>query len=162
MPPSDAPGQEEPPAGQAAKAARLPPSETALQHRALAALVVALLGLAGFLGFNVDLHRGILIVGYALLAGVTALWLALTAMRRARRNRTARPRGSVAAVTIASIGIALSLMMLLAFALFGQQLTGYGQCLSGANTIAAQQACYSQLTHALDSQLNLLNSSAHG
>jgi hypothetical protein len=162
MPPSDAPGQQQPPASQAAKAARLPPAETALQHRALAALVVALLGLAGFLGFNVDLHRGILVVGYALLAGVIALWLAVTAIRRARRNRTARPRGSVAAVTIAGIGIALSLVMLLAFALFGRQLTVYGQCLSGANTIAAQQACYSQFSHALNSQLNLLGSSSHG
>jgi hypothetical protein len=124
-------------AGPAAKAARLPPAETSLQHRALAALIVALLSLAGFLGFNIDVRRGLIIVIYALLAGVIALWLALTAIKRARRNRTARPRGSVAAVVLAGVGIGLSLVMLLAFALFGPQLSAYGRCLSGANTIAA-------------------------
>src|SRR5215831_11594492 len=134
-----------------------PPPDPALQHRATAALFVALLSLAGFLGFNVQVHRGILIVIYALLAGGTALWLALTAMRRARRSHTARPRGSVAATAIAGIGISLAAAMLLAFGLFGRQLSGYGQCLSGANTISAQQACYRQFSHALNQEISVLS-----
>jgi len=134
-----------------------PPPDPALQHRATAALFVALLSLAGFLGFNVQVHRGILIVIYALLAGGTALWLALTAMRRARHSHTARPRGSVAATAIAGIGISLAAAMLLAFGLFGRQLSGYGQCLSGANTISAQQACYRQFSHALNQEISVLS-----
>jgi hypothetical protein len=122
----------------------------------VAALLVALLSLAGFLGFDVDLRRGIFIVLYALLAGATALWLALTAMRRARRSRTSLPRGSVAATAIASVGIGLAALMLAAFALFGQQLAGYGQCLSGASTLTAQQSCYNQFAHALDRKIGLL------
>jgi hypothetical protein len=137
--------------------APLPPPEPALQHRATAALFVALLSLAGFLGFNVQVHRGILIVIYALLAGTTALWLALTAMGRARRSHTARPRGSVAATAIASVGIGLAAAMLVAFGLFGQQLSGYGECLSGANTLAAQQSCYSKFSHALNQEISVLS-----
>jgi hypothetical protein len=45
--------------------------------------------------------------------------------------------------------------MLLAFGLFGQQLSDYGRCLSGANTIAANQSCYSQFAHAMDHQIGL-------
>ena len=179
MPPSQAPGEHEPPAGassppapqrpspappppQARKAARLPPPEPALQHRALAALCVALLSLVGFLGFNIEVRDGILIVIYALLAGATALWLALTAMRRARRSRTARPRGSVAATVIAGIGVGLASAMLVAFGMFGHELSGYGQCMSGANTLAAQQSCYDSFSHALNRELGLLGAASRG
>jgi hypothetical protein len=151
MPPSDA-----------RKAARLPPAEPALQHRAVAALFVALLSLVGFLGFNIEVRHGILIVIYALLAGATALWLSLTAMRRAQRSRTARPRGSVAATVIAGVGIGLATAMLVAFGLFGHELTDYGRCMSGANTIAAQQSCYNSFSHALDRQVSLLGAAGHG
>jgi len=155
MPPARTPGRKEPPAGPGGKAAALPPPEPALRHRTLAALVVALLSVAGLLGFNIEAQRAVFIVIYSLLAGVTALWLALTAMRRARRSRAARPRGSVAATVIAGVGIALSAVMLLAFSLFGQQLSDYGRCLSGANTIAGNQSCYSRFSHALDRQIGL-------
>jgi hypothetical protein len=155
MPPAHGPGGKKPPAGAGGKAAALPPPEPALQHRALAALIVALLSLAGLLAFNIEAQRAVLVVAYSLLAAATALWLALTAMRRARRSRTARPRGSVAATVIAGIGIGLAAAMLLAFGLFGQQLSDYGRCLSGANTIAANQSCYSQFAHAMDHQIGL-------
>jgi len=144
------------PPSDARKAARLPPAEPALQHRALAALCVALLSLVGFLGFNIEVHRGIVIVIYALLAGAIALWLSVTSMSRARRSRTARPRGSVAATVIAGVGIGLATLMLLAFGLFGRQLSDYGRCMSGANTLAAQQSCYNRFSHALDRQVGLL------
>jgi len=155
MPPAHAPGGKRPPAGAGAKAAALPPPEPALRHRALAALIVALLSLVGLLGFNIEAQRAILVVIYSLLAGATALWLAVTAMRRARRSRTARPRGSVAATVVAGIGTALAAAMLLAFGLFGQQLSDYGRCLGGANTIAATQSCYRSFSHALDHQIGL-------
>jgi hypothetical protein len=155
MSPAHGPGGKKPPAGAGGKAAALPPPEPALRHRALAALIVALLSLAGLLAFNIEAQRAVLVVAYSLLAAATALWLALTAMRRARRSRTARPRGSVAATVIAGIGMGLAAAMLLAFGLFGQQLSDYGRCLSGANTIAANQSCYSQFAHAMDHQIGL-------
>ncbi|HCU91976.1 MAG TPA: hypothetical protein DHU96_04275 [Actinobacteria bacterium] len=150
-----------PQAGPAVARVPLPPADPALQHRSVAALFVAMLSLAGLLGFNFNLHRAILIVVYALLAGAMALWLSLSAITRARRNRTARPRGSVAATVIAGVGIGLSAAMLLAFAVFGKQLTAYGQCLSGAGTISAQQSCYSQFSHTLSHQISGLGSGSH-
>jgi hypothetical protein len=155
MPPAHGPGGKKPPAGAGRKAAAPPPPEPALRHRALAALIVALLSLAGLLGFNIEAQRAVLVVVYSLLAGATALWLALTAMRRARRSRTARPRGSVAATVIAGVGVTLAAAMLLAFGLFGRQLSDYGRCLSGANTITASQSCYSRFAHALDHKIGL-------
>jgi uncharacterized membrane protein len=155
MPSAPTPGRKEPPARAGGKAGALPPPEPALRHRALAALIVGLLSLVGLLGFNIEAQRAILVVIYSLLAGATALWLALTAMRRARRSRTARPPGSVAAIVIAGVGIGLAGVMLMAFGLFGRQLSDYGRCLSGANTIAGSQSCYSRFSHALDREIGL-------
>jgi hypothetical protein len=143
-------------------AAPLRPPAAAHQQRAVAALFVSLLSLAGFLGFSVDLRRSVLVIGYALLAGLVALWLGLTALSRARRDRTARPRGAVPAAVIATVGIGLSTLLLLAFAVFGRQLSGYSQCLTGASTISAQQSCYRQLSHALSHRISLLSSPGRG
>jgi len=137
------------------------PAEPAAQQRALAALLVALLSLTGVLALGVP-QRGVYLVAYALLAGVVAMWLAVTALARARRNRTARPHGSAAATVVAGLGILMSMVMLLAFAVFGRQLSAYGRCLSEAGTTAAQQACQAQLTRELNREMSVLRSAERG
>ena len=137
------------------------PTEPATQQRALAALLVALLSLTGLLALN-NPQRGMYLVGYALLAGVVAMWLAVTSLARARRSRTARPYGSAAATAIAGVGILLSAVLLLAFAVFGPQLSAYGRCLSEAGTPTAQQACQAQLTHALNREMSALSGANQG
>jgi hypothetical protein len=59
-------------------------AEPGAQQRALAALLVALLSLTGVLALG-DPERGALLVGYALLAGVVAMWMAVTARVRASK-----------------------------------------------------------------------------
>jgi hypothetical protein len=167
MPPPDDRRTDEPPLRPAGpRAPATPgrvalPAEPATQRRAVAALLLALLSLAGLLSLNY-LQRGIFLVAYALLAGLVAMWLAVTSLARARHSRTARPRGSVAATVIAGVGIVLSVVMLLAFVVFGKQLTAYGRCLSAASTGADQQACQSQLIHAVNRELTTLRANGSG
>jgi hypothetical protein len=138
-----------------------PPAEPTAQRRALAALLVALLSLTGVLALGAP-QRGVLLVGYALLAGIVAMWLAVTAQVRARRGRTARPHGSAAAAAIAGVGIALSVVLLLGFVMLGRQMSAYGRCLSEAGTSAAQQACRAQFTRAVNKELSTLRSAERG
>jgi hypothetical protein len=137
--------------------ALLPP-DPANQRRAVAALLLALLSLAGLLGLN-DLQRGVYMVAYALLAGAIAMWMAVTSLVKARRDNTARPRGSVTAIVIAAIGILVSLVMLLAFVVLGKQLSTYGQCMNAASTPSAQQACQNQFTRSVDREITGLQTS---
>jgi hypothetical protein len=137
------------------------PAEPAAQRRAIAALLLALLSLAGLLSLNY-LQRGIYLVAYALLAGLMAMWLAVTALSRARRGRTARPRGSVTAVVIAGIGIVMSAVMLVAFAVLGKQLNAYGECLAAASTPGDQQSCQSQFVHAVNREIAVLRTNGSG
>jgi hypothetical protein len=119
------------------------------QQRSVAALFLALLSLFGVLGLS-NFQRGVFIVAFALVAGVMAIWLAGTAIRRARRGGTAGPRGSVVAIAIGGVGVLISGILLAGFALFGQQASTFSQCLSGANTVVAQQACRTQFTRAIE------------
>ena len=154
----DAPDNPALPVGTAARAkarrtsGSLVPATPAVNRRAAAGLFLALLSLAGLLGLN-DLRHGIYVVLYGLLAGAVGLWFAVTAIRQARRGKTARPRGAVVATVIAGVGIVLSTVMLAGFAVLGKQLSSYGQCLSGANTIASHQSCQTQFTRAVDRRL---------
>ena len=161
MPPPDdqrtderPPGASVPP-GPATQGRVAVPAEPATQRRAVAALLLALLSLMGLLSLNY-LQRGIYLVAYALLAGVMAMFLAVTSLTRARRGRTKLPRGSVVATVIAAVGIVLSVVMLLAFAVFGPQLKAYGRCLGAATTSADRQACQTQLIHAVNRELSTL------
>jgi hypothetical protein len=162
MPDTGTPPGDGSPRGGSQPATPIRPPAAANQHRAVAALLVALLSLGGFAAFNLGQRYGILLIGYALLASLVALWLGLTAVSRARRERTARPRGAMPATVIAALGIGLSILLLLGFALFGRQLAGYSRCLTAASTPTARQSCYNQLSHALNQRMSLLSSTGHG
>jgi hypothetical protein len=131
------------------KARSLPPAGAATRQRAVAGLFLALLSLFGLLGLN-NLQRGIYIAAFALVAGALAVWLGSTSISRARHGGTMPPRASITAIAIGAIGVLLSGLLLVGFATFGKQIAAYTQCLSGANTIAAQQACKDQLVHAVE------------
>lgn len=140
-----------PPTDQAqtqARTRRTGRADPAHQQRAIAALLLSVLSLFGLLGVS-NFQRGVYIVGFALVAGVLAIWLAATALVRTRRAGTAGPRGSVTAIVIGGIGVLLSGLLLLGFALFGTQASTFSRCLSGANTLTAQQACKNQFIHSI-------------
>ena len=107
--------------------------------------VLSLLGL--FLASG--LRHAIYVVAGTLAIGALAAWLGSTAMSRARRGRSGRPRGAVAGVVLGLLGLAFSGLTLIVFALFWNQLSAYWNCSSGANTLTAQQACQHQLSQTI-------------
>lgn len=114
--------------------------------------VFALFGIGG----NFDFHRGIYLVIFALVIGLVACWLGITAMQRARRAASMRPRGALLGTVFGAIGAFLSAVLLIFLALFWSQLTTYSRCLSTANTVAEQQACMNQLNRSLNAEISRL------
>ncbi len=125
-----------------------------MQQRAWAALTMGVLSLIG-LSLGGGLRRAILVVIVTLLIGAGAVWLGATATRRARRGRTARPRAAVWGTVLGSLGLAFSALMLIGYALFWSQLTAYSNCVSGANTVSAQQACQHQFSQSVTNQIKI-------
>jgi len=135
---------------------QLPPPDPALRQQALAAFVLGVLSLLGLAIGLGNLRRGVLVAVLTLLFAVTAIWLGVMANRRARRSGTARPRGAISGIVLGGFGLALSALWLLIVVVFWPQLSTYYNCMGGANTVAAQQACRTQFTNSVGSEISVL------
>jgi hypothetical protein len=135
---------------------QLPPPDPAVRQRALAALMLGALSLIGLVLGLGNLRRGIYVAVLTLLFAAGAIWLGVTASRKARRSGTARPRGAVGGITLGWIGLAFSALWLLVLAVFWPQLNAYYNCMGSANTVTAQQTCHDQLNNSVGSEISVL------
>jgi hypothetical protein len=135
---------------------QLPPPDPAVRQRALAALIIGALSLAGLMLGLGNLRRGVYVAVLTLLFGVAAIWLGVTASKKARRSGTARPRWAVGGVVLGGLGLAFSTLWLLVLVVFWPQLNAYYTCMNGANTVAAQQACHIQFTNSVGGEISVL------
>lgn len=131
------------------------PPDPVLQQRAWASLALGMLSLIG-LSLAGGLHRAVYIVIATLVLGALSAWLGGTAMSRARRAGSARPRGAIAGTILGVLGLSFSAITLIVFAMFWNELSAYSNCLSGANTLTAQQACRQQFSHTITNQIRSL------
>ena len=135
---------------------QLPPPDPAVRQRALAALMMGVLSLIGLMLGLGNLRRGIYVAALTLLFAVGAIWLGVTAIRKARRSGTARPRWAIGGVVLGGLGLAVSALWLLVLVVFWPQLNAYYNCMNGANTVAAQQACHNQFTTSVGGEISVL------
>jgi hypothetical protein len=127
-----------------------------VRQRALTALLLGALSLIGLMLGLGNLRRGIFVAVLTMLFAAAAVWLGVTASKKARRGGTARPRWAAGGVVLGCLGLALSALWLLVLAVFWPQLSTYYNCMSGANTVTAQQACHDQFTKSVGSEISLL------
>jgi multisubunit Na+/H+ antiporter MnhB subunit len=135
---------------------QLPPAEPRLQQRGVAALTLAVLSLLAMVlsaGDQEAAHRAAVVAAVALAVAAAGLVLAITAMSGAKRGGTRRPRGALVGVILGVIGLLLSGLALLGFLVFSAQWDQYDNCLNGANTVAEQQACQTQLENAVTNRI---------
>jgi hypothetical protein len=127
-----------------------------VRQRALTALLLGVLSLTGLMLGLGNLRRGVFVAVLTLLFAATAVWLGVTASKKARRGGTARPRWAAGGVVLGSLGLAFSALWLLVLAVFWPQLNTYYNCMGGANTVAAQQTCHDQFTKSVGSEISVL------
>jgi hypothetical protein len=138
---------------------QLPPADPSLRQRALAASLLGVLSLIGLLLGLGNLRRGVFVAALTLVFAAVAIWLGVTSSRKARRGGTARPRGAVSGVVLGVFGLAISALWLMVLAVFWPQLNAYYDCMGGANTVTAQQACHDQFTSSVGSEMGILQNS---
>ena len=128
-----------------------------LQQRAWTALGLGGLSLVG-VALAGGLRRSVYVVIATLLIGALAAWLGGTTISRSRRAWTARPRGAMPGTILGVLGLLFSAVTLIVFALFWGELSAYSGCLSGANTVTAQQACQHQFSQTISNDIRSLES----
>jgi len=122
-----------------------------LQQRALAAAVFGLLSLFSLSAANLVGHPLYLVI-FAVAVALLAIVTGASAARRARKEATARPRGSVAAIVLGAISLVLAAFLSVAI-VFANEITAYQNCVAVAPNTAAQQACAQKLMNAVDHKL---------
>jgi hypothetical protein len=123
-----------------------------LRQRALAASVFGLISLFALSAAG-EVRHSLYLVAFAFGVAVIAIVTGVSAARRARREETARPRGSMAAVILGSVAIFLSVVSLVAI-VFATQFSAYETCASHAAGSAAKQACAQKLVRAVQHKMD--------
>lgn len=136
---------------------QLPPAAPALQQRAAAALFLVVLSLIAMM-WGADPQRLVYVAGVALAVALVGLALAVSSMRTAKRAGTRRPRVAIASVVIGAIGAAASAAVVGAFLLYSSQVTQYVNCMNGATTSTAQNACWQQLQNSIGAGASVIGS----
>jgi hypothetical protein len=135
-----------------------PPPDPALQQRAWAALALAAISLFGLIGAYTVLlgsnpQRSTDVDGVAFVIAVVGIWLTATAMSRARRAGSARPRAAVFAMVLGIIGLVFTGYSLPIFQEYSPQLSQYVHCMESASTTGMQQACKQTLENQTGAQV---------
>jgi NO-binding membrane sensor protein with MHYT domain len=116
-------------------------------------MAAAVFGLLSLLALSVSgqVTHPLYLVVFALIVGLGAAVLGISAARRARREDTARPRGSVAAIVMGVLAVILGLLAVLVV-VYSSQFNQYERCLKNASSSTAEQVCAHNLLHAVQSQ----------
>jgi peptidoglycan/LPS O-acetylase OafA/YrhL len=136
---------------------QLPPAAPALQQRAAAALVLAVLSLITMMLIG-NLQRAVYVVAVALVVALVGLSLAISAMKAAKRAGTRRPRVARASVLLGAAGTLFSALALVGLLAFWSQYMQYAKCLNGASTVATQSACQQQFKNSVGDRMTVLGS----
>lgn len=137
---------------------QLPPAEPVLQQRAWAGAALAFISVFGLVGaFTVvmgkNAQRSSDVDGVALAIALIAIWVTATAMSRARRAGSARPRAAVFAMVVGIIGLVFSALFLPTFMSDAPQLSQYIHCVESAGSSSAEQACQQQLENSTGTKI---------
>src|SRR6266699_444556 len=117
------------------------PPDRELRQRAIASLVLGVLSLAALLGLEGDLHRGVYLLVFSAVIGIGACVIGITAVLKARRTGSYRPRGAVGGIVLGTLAALLSVPLLVFYLTFPHQVNNYLRCVNQAQNSGAQRAC---------------------
>jgi hypothetical protein len=132
--------------------------ERELRQRAIAALVFGGVSLIALFGLSADLRKGVYVLGFSALVGLAACVIGITALVKARKTGSYRPRGAIGGIVLGAFGMLISIPLLLTYLVFPTQFTNYVNCLSQAQNPSQQNACMSKFSKSIGIDTSSLNS----
>jgi len=100
--------------------------------------VLGALSLVALLGLGGDLHRGVYLLVFSAAIGIAACVIGITAVVKARKTSSYRPRGAVGGIVLGAIAVLLSIPILATYLAFPRQVDNYVKCMSQSQP---QQTC---------------------
>ncbi len=105
--------------------------------------MLGVLSLVALLGLGGNLHRGVYLLIFSAVIGIAACAIGITAVVKARKTGSYRPRGAVGGIVLGFIAALLSIPILATYLAFPRQVDNYVKCLSQSQSQSSgsQQAC---------------------
>ena len=118
------------------------PPDRELRHRALASLILGILALVALFGLSGSLNRGVYLLIFSAAIGIAGCVIGITAVVKARKTGSYRPRGAIGGIVLGAMAALLSIPILATYLAFPHQVDNYVRCLNQSQqSSGSQQAC---------------------
>ena len=131
-----------------------------LRQRAIASLALGAFSLIALLALGGDLRRFVSLLIFSAVIGVTSAVIGITAVVKARRTGTYRPRGAIGGIVLGSLAALLSIPVLALCLASPRQVSNYLTCRSQAQTAGSEQACFDKFYRSVHMGYSALGSGA--
>jgi hypothetical protein len=125
------------------------PPDRELKQRAIAALVLGALSLIALLGLGTDLRKGVYVLIFSAVVGIAGCVIGITAMVKARKTGSYRPRGAVGGIVLGTMAAIVSVPILATYLVFPTQVDNYVNCLHQAQISGNEQSCMNKFYKAI-------------
>lgn len=89
------------------------------------------------LGLGTDVHKGVYLLIFSAVVGIAALVIGISALVKARKTGSYRPRGAIPGIVLGAIATLIAVT----FLAFLNQMSNYVDCLRQAQNSSDQRAC---------------------
>lgn len=97
--------------------------------------------LIALLGIGTDLRKGVYVLIFSAAVAIAGFIIGITALVKARRTGSFRPRFAVSGIVFSALGAIVSIPILATYLAFPTQVNNYVNCLHQAQNSSDQQAC---------------------
>ena len=88
-----------------------------------------------------ELQRGVYLLIFSAVVGIGSCVIGVTAVVKARKTGSYRPRGSMVGIVLGAIAAVLSIPILATHLAFPHQVDNYVKCLSQTQSSGGEQSC---------------------
>jgi len=122
--------------------------------------VFGVISLLALLGLGTDLRKGVYLLAFSMAVGLAACVIGITALVKARRTGTYRPRGAIGGIVLGALATLISVPILVTYLAFPTQVDDYVNCLSQAQNSSQQQACMTRFYRSIHLGTSALGASS--
>lgn len=99
------------------------------------------IALVSLFGLGTDLHKGVYLLIFSAAVGIAGLVIGITAVVKARRTGSYRPRGAIGGIVLGAMATLIAVPILATYLAFPTQVSNYVNCLHQAQNSSDQHAC---------------------
>jgi hypothetical protein len=117
------------------------PPDRELRQRGIASVLLGVASLFALIGLRSDPQRFVYLLIFSAVIGVASVVIGITAVLKARRTGSFRPRGVIGGIILGSLAAVLSIPLLAWYIAFPRPVDNYITCITQTQTTGGDKTC---------------------